>query len=128
MAPPRVMVLSSGTTSGIRPYGEGGVDQMLVGGHALDVGGTSLGVDLDHPVEGRHVETRAGGPDAGPEQIGRLLGQPHRLPRRDVAVRRLQALHPVPVVGPGGVGIRGRFGGATTVMPRSYLAAGLPAG
>ena len=58
-APPSVIVLSCGTTSGIRPYGSVGVDQVLVGGHAEDVGGARVDVDRHHAVEAGDVEAGA---------------------------------------------------------------------
>ena len=57
-APPRVMVFSCGTTSGIRPCGKVAATRCLVGAHALHVGGAGDRVDRDHPVQTGHVQAR----------------------------------------------------------------------
>ena len=58
--------------------GQGGVDEPLVGAHALDVRRARDRVDRDDAVETRHVETRGGRGRPGAEEVGRPLGQPHR--------------------------------------------------
>ena len=70
---------------------QGRVDEVLVGAHALHVGGLRLVVDRDHAVETRDVEARCARGRARPEEVGGLLRQPHRLTGRDRGVRRRQA-------------------------------------
>ena len=73
-----------------QPVRQRRVDEVLVGAHALHVGGPPRDVDRDHAVEARHVQPGCAGGDPRPEQVGRLLGQPHRRARRDRGVRRTQ--------------------------------------
>ena len=71
--------------------GQGRVDEVLVGAHALHVGGAGLDVDRDDAVEAGDVEAGCVRAGARAEEVGGLLGQPHRLPRRDRGVRRSKA-------------------------------------
>jgi hypothetical protein len=53
------------------------VDDLLVGGHPLDLGRARVGIDVEHPVERADVEPGGAlGPEA--EQVGGGLGQPDR--------------------------------------------------
>ena len=83
-APPRVIVLSCGTTSGIRPCGERGVDQVLVRGHACDVRGARDRVDGDHARQAGGVQSGRGRPE--PEQVRAGLAQADPRVRRKLAV------------------------------------------
>ena len=69
------------------------VDEVLVGAHALHLGGLALRVDLDDAVEAADVEPGGAAPGPGAEQVGGLLGQPHGFAGRDGVVRRLELAH-----------------------------------
>ena len=82
-----------GTTSGISPCAQRRGDEVLVGAHALHVGGAGDRVHRQHAVEAGDVQTGHAERGPRPEQVRGALGQPHRRPGRDRGVRRLQALH-----------------------------------
>ncbi len=85
-APPRVIVLSCGTTSGAQPVGERGGDQVLVRAHAGDVGGAGVGVDRDDARQPRGVQALGGVLGPRPEQVRGGFGQPDSGVRRDGSV------------------------------------------
>ena len=86
---------------GHQSVGQRGVDEVLVGRHAADVGRACLGVDGDHAVEPADVEAGCVRRLARTEEVGRLLGQPHRLTCGDGGIRRAQSLDCLRVLGPG---------------------------
>ena len=79
-APPRVIVLSCGTTYGIKPTRQGLGDQVLVGAHALHVGGQRIDVDLDDAVEPADVETRESDASRGRNRLEVFLARRTRSP------------------------------------------------
>ena len=66
---------------GDEPAGQGRVDEVLVGAHALDVGGLRLVVDRDHAAQAGDVESGRVGRGTRAEEVGGLLGQAHGLAR-----------------------------------------------
>ena len=72
---------------------QGRLDEVLVGAHALHVSGAGLRVDRDHLVEQGDVEPGRVGARAGPEEVGGLLGQPHRGIERDGRVAGSKTTH-----------------------------------
>ena len=59
-----------------QPVRQRGRDEVLVGGHAADVGGAALGVDVQHAVEA--VDLEPAGAVAEPEEVRGPLLQPDR--------------------------------------------------
>ena len=83
-APPSVMVLSCGTTSGIRPCGRVASTRSSYVVMPRDVRGAGDRVDGDHPGEPRGVQ--GGWGRAEPEQVRAGLAQTHPGLRRKLAV------------------------------------------
>ncbi len=77
VAPPMVIDLSCGHDAGHDAFGEAGVSEVGVGGHAAGVDEPGGRIDAQHLVEGAHVETLRRGAIAATEKIRRVLLQPH---------------------------------------------------
>ena len=75
------------------PVRQGGVDEVLVGAHALHVGGAALDVHGDDAVEAGDVETGDPGDCARAEEVGGPLRQAHGGALGDGVVGAAQALH-----------------------------------
>jgi hypothetical protein len=84
-----------------QPVGQRRVNQVFVGAHARHVRGARPGVDGDDPGQAGDVQARGGGAVPGPEQVRRLLGQPHALVCGDGAVAGHEPRHGLPVLGLG---------------------------
>ena len=82
----------------LEPVRQRGVDEALVGRHALHVRGAGDRVDRQHAVELADVEPGARRAPPPSEQVRRRLGQPHRRGARRVRVLPAHAL-PAGVVG-----------------------------
>ena len=91
-APPSVIVLQLRHDQRHQPVGERGVDQVLVGGHPLHLGGARAGVDREHAVEGGDVEARPLRSGPGTEQVRGALREPDGLAAGDRQVLLSQAL------------------------------------
>ncbi len=77
------------------------VDNGLVGRHSLNGRGASRWVDVDNAGQTRDVQTWSQGGGAGPEEVGRPLGQPDRHARVQARETLGHRLHSGLVLSPG---------------------------
>ena len=79
---------------GHEAVGQRRLDEVLIGGHALHLGGAVDGVDLEHAVERGDVEPGRRGALTLAEEVGGALGQSHGCAGRDRGVLTTQIRDP----------------------------------